>query len=218
MKRKNITSCLAVAGMALAALPASANTLITNGDFGSGTFSGWTTTGQVDIAATPYFGFNSPAWGNYFAAFNSGNMPADGTLYQAIATTAGKAYSLTFDYGVNYYDRGDGSLGQSIMASVLDSTTQNVLATTSVFSNSVALVTSTLNFVATSNSSIIKFTDDPSNNSYNVDGGIDYVSVTDAVTAAVPEPTTWAMMFAGLGVIGLAMRRRTKVIATVSFA
>ncbi|MBB6124472.1 PEPxxWA-CTERM sorting domain-containing protein [Sphingobium subterraneum] len=35
-------------------------------------------------------------------------------------------------------------------------------------------------------------------------------------TAAVPEPTTWAMMLAGFGAMGVAMRRRRKV--AVSFA
>lgn len=35
--------------------------------------------------------------------------------------------------------------------------------------------------------------------------------------AAVPEPATWAMMIAGLGVVGMAMRRRTTRNAAVSF-
>ncbi len=39
-----------------------------------------------------------------------------------------------------------------------------------------------------------------------------------AVAAAVPEPTTWAMMLVGFGSIGYAMRRRSKVRTTVQFA
>ena len=39
-----------------------------------------------------------------------------------------------------------------------------------------------------------------------------------AVTAAVPEPATWAMMLIGFGGIGFAMRRRSKVRTTVSYA
>jgi hypothetical protein len=35
-------------------------------------------------------------------------------------------------------------------------------------------------------------------------------------TTAIPEPATWAMMLGGFGLLGTAMRRRTK--ATVSFA
>lgn len=37
----------------------------------------------------------------------------------------------------------------------------------------------------------------------------DNYTVTIAVSPAVPEPTTWAMMIAGFGMIGGAMRRRT---------
>jgi hypothetical protein len=40
--------------------------------------------------------------------------------------------------------------------------------------------------------------------------------VTDLGGGAVPEPATWAMMIAGFGAVGFAMRRRQNV--TVSFA
>ena len=33
------------------------------------------------------------------------------------------------------------------------------------------------------------------------------------VAAAVPEPTTWAMMIMGFGLVGSAMRRRNAVLA-----
>jgi hypothetical protein len=36
--------------------------------------------------------------------------------------------------------------------------------------------------------------------------------------AAVPEPATWAMMILGMGAVGFAMRRRSKVRTTVKFA
>jgi hypothetical protein len=36
--------------------------------------------------------------------------------------------------------------------------------------------------------------------------------------AAVPEPGTWAMMIAGLGMAGFALRRRTRITATATFA
>lgn len=39
-----------------------------------------------------------------------------------------------------------------------------------------------------------------------------------AATGAVPEPATWAMMVAGFGAMGFAMRRRTKVRTNFSFA
>ena len=39
-----------------------------------------------------------------------------------------------------------------------------------------------------------------------------------ALTAAVPEPATWAMMMIGFGLVGSAMRRRQKVTMRVRFA
>ncbi len=43
-------------------------------------------------------------------------------------------------------------------------------------------------------------------------------TITDAVTPAVPEPATWAMILIGFGGIGFAMRRRMKLAARVSYA
>ncbi|WP_260599889.1 PEPxxWA-CTERM sorting domain-containing protein [Sphingomonas endolithica] len=42
-------------------------------------------------------------------------------------------------------------------------------------------------------------------------GSTTYNFETNAVTPAVPEPATWAMMILGMGAIGFAMRRRMKV-------
>lgn len=41
---------------------------------------------------------------------------------------------------------------------------------------------------------------------------------TAAATPAVPEPATWALMILGMGAVGFAMRRRSKVNTTVRFA
>ena len=48
--------------------------------------------------------------------------------------------------------------------------------------------------------------------------GIDNVSFSSAVTAAVPEPGTWALMLTGFGAVGFTMRRRQKVVTQVSYA
>jgi hypothetical protein len=42
-------------------------------------------------------------------------------------------------------------------------------------------------------------------------------AITQA-TGAVPEPATWAMMILGMGAVGFAMRRKSKVTTRVSFA
>ncbi len=43
-------------------------------------------------------------------------------------------------------------------------------------------------------------------------------ALTGITIAAVPEPATWAMMLIGVGGIGFAMRRRSKVRTSVSYA
>ena len=44
-------------------------------------------------------------------------------------------------------------------------------------------------------------------------------ATSSAVTAAVPEPGTWLLMFAGFGAVGFAMRRRKSMVTTnVAFA
>ncbi|MEW5684002.1 MAG: PEPxxWA-CTERM sorting domain-containing protein [Pseudomonadota bacterium] len=50
---------------------------------------------------------------------------------------------------------------------------------------------------------VIRWTD-------SYDNGVDNIrfDVRPAITAAVPEPTTWAMMILGCGVVGTTMRRR----------
>jgi hypothetical protein len=40
----------------------------------------------------------------------------------------------------------------------------------------------------------------------------------NVATAAVPEPATWAMMIAGFGMVGFAMRRRQRAVARVSYS
>lgn len=42
-------------------------------------------------------------------------------------------------------------------------------------------------------------------------------SITPPSISAVPEPGTWAMIVAGAGIIGFAMRRRSKVRTNTSF-
>lgn len=56
----------------------------------------------------------------------------------------------------------------------------------------------------------------------NNDAGVPFLAgvtlTSEAAVAAVPEPATWAMMLAGFGMIGFALRRRGNVKTTVRFA
>ena len=51
---------------------------------------------------------------------------------------------------------------------------------------------------------------------YDGDEGASYSF--DAVFAGVPEPATWAMMIAGLGLTGAALRRRSSRAARIAHA
>ena len=46
----------------------------------------------------------------------------------------------------------------------------------------------------------------------------DHAFRLESNVAAVPEPATWAMMIAGFGMVGFAMRRRAKVSTAVAYA
>jgi hypothetical protein len=51
-----------------------------------------------------------------------------------------------------------------------------------------------------------------------ISGGNSSYAGTLAVTPSVPEPATWAMMLIGFGLVGFAMRKRSNVRTTVSYA
>lgn len=56
------------------------------------------------------------------------------------------------------------------------------------------------------------FFNDPSENWHGIQIGI------ESVDGAVPEPSTWAMMIAGFGLMGAALRRKQRTQGTIRFA
>ena len=207
---------------ALAMLPASANAanLLTNGSFespliggdfqtflaGSTGIPGWTVTGGlgnasngVDIVHSGIFGF--------VAAADDGvqflDLVAEGStggIMQSFATTVGQTYNVSFAYSHNSFGGlpsasaffeivGNGTLFPSITHS---SGNPNALDWQR-FSGS---------FVANSSLSTLNFIN-------TVGGGNAGILLdTVSVTGAVPEPAAWALMIAGFGLVGGAMRRR----------
>tara|TARA_R110000782_G_scaffold268393_1_gene364779 strand:- start:35721 stop:36416 length:696 start_codon:yes stop_codon:yes gene_type:complete len=222
-----------LATSALYAAPASAANLLTNGSFEDG-FNGWTLGGssgdgyppvvieynQTSSYPTGAFGEAIPtddAVGNpgfdavgthgvYFVA----DLANPQTLTQMVNITSGTQYTFGFDVYVPFN-------GQSNDFDAFFTATVGGFE----FADFAASTTTTGDWLHFSSTGF-----------GNINGPVDFVfeynsfgvpakdfvidRVYFAETSAIPEPATWAMMLAGFGAIGFAMRRRQKV--AVSFA
>lgn len=197
-----IVKTLLAAAVSLAAFGAQANELVTNGSFesitgsnpvggyrvvnaGATDISGWTVGGtSVDIINGAYGAIS----GNSIDMLGS---PGPGSLSQTLSTVVGQTYVLSFDVSYNggsYKDIGVSPAGGA----------QTFFTGASPFNHY------TLQYTATSASTQLAFF---STGGANYSGAVlDNVSV-----AAVPEPETYAMLLAGLGLMGgIARRRRNK--------
>lgn len=197
--RKTAFTAALLGGASFLSLPAHANLLV-NGDFETGTLSGWTASGNVVDVGLPYFGEGSfAADGNYYAVFNAGNVTPNGILSQTIATTIGDSYVLSFDYGSN------GGQTQDITAQVSDPLNTVVASAFEVSdAPSLALAPYTLDFTADATSMTVSFIDYSGNPTNSTDGFLDNVSVDQAA----PEPASLLLMGAGLAGLGVIRRRR----------
>ena len=204
-----------LAGMALVALSpfaAAAPNLITNGSFesngadfisgsfttfaaGSGALLGWDiTTGSVDLINTHW----QPSHGNYSLDLSGGS---DGTIAQSFATVIGQKYVVSFDMAGNP----DDTDALKYLQVGLSQQPIYTFDTTGKSRADMGWTTKSFVFQAVSTQSTLHFAglqDSP----YGV--ALDNVSVS-----AVPEPETFAMLLAGLGLIGAAARRKRQTAA-----
>ncbi len=183
----NIPLAILAIGLALAILPlrsARAN-LIQNPGFETGTFTPWTTTGNLAVAQLPYFNEGSTAVdGTAFATFNAGDSTPNGVLSQSFATVIGTRYMVNYLYGSN------GGQRQSVTASIKDTRGTSLasqFATLPTVSNSLAPFT--FAFTADTTSSTLAFTDFASNPTTSTDGFVDNV-----VVAPVAEPSSLILL------------------------
>ena len=181
------TGLLASVALALATAFAStgaqAANLVVNGGFETGDFTGWT----ANPVSYPMYLVTSPVNSGQYAAQIAGYAYGPDTLEQDFTDVAGQSYVLSF------------SRWQDVA-------TPNGLAVTwngaTVFSETDVLVSGYQQFslrVTGTGSDALVF------GAYN-DPAFTYLD--DVSLTAVPEPATWALMIGGLGLAGLALRRR----------
>jgi hypothetical protein len=192
--------------------------------FSNGSFETPIVTGNTDLAflvGTPWVysgvadaqfltlsgGFGIPAGdGNQYITWG-GNGATGGQLSQTFDTTAGFLYTVTYILATQ--QGGATPPVQSFTAAAFDGAA--LLASVSNSFNSAAGVWqagTTLNFVATSSSTILRFTD-TSVGAASVNWGLDNVVVNSTEpppSGGVPEPSTYGLVGLTLGL--LAYRRR----------
>ena len=154
--------------------------------------AGWTTTSGSGIEVRNGVAGNAYEGHNYVELDSYDNS----AMAQTLTTQAGAQYTLSFEYSARtgvaassnpisvYWD------GNLLGTADLDGTAQS--------GNVWNLYTYT---VTGTGSDVLKFAAGGTNDS--VGGSLDAVSVS-----AVPEPSTTAMMFAGLALIGFSLRKR----------
>lgn len=206
MNSSILRNAAATAVVSLACGGALAANILTNGDFeqsagvtpdgsylkvsaGQNTILGWTVTGtSVDLIQANY-GFITNV------SVDLAGTPGPGGITQSFTATAGYTYKLEWDY---FKNGGFGNLLVSVGSSSLNIT-----------SNPASIVyNQSLFFTAP--------TSGPFSVSFSTANGTNNGPVVDNIAltvAAVPEASEWAMMAAGLGMIGLIASRRRRASA-----
>jgi hypothetical protein len=163
--------------------------LLTNGSFETGDFTGWTQSGNLGFTSVTTGGFGAEA-GIYSVYF--GPVGSDGILSQTFSDTPGSLLKISG------WLAGDGT-GFSEFRMLLDGVSGAYVSPVP----SQGYTQYTFTALATGLDTFsVQFRNDPS-----FDGFDNFVITQSA--SAVPEPSTLALVGAGLAVIG-AMRRRRK--------
>ena len=202
--RTAIASAL-IGALALASLPAHA-TLLNDGSFeGIPVASGnWTTVYPAkalgagwQTASTGYEIRNNVAGkaedGKVFVELDTNR---NSSIWQSVATTAGATYRLSFWYAPRAGVSDDSNTIEALWNDTVIYTVSGNGNTSSAWTELTASVT------GTGNLDTLTFRAAGRSDSYG--GSIDNVSLT----AAVPEPGTYALLLVGLGLMGTIARRR----------
>ena len=195
MKRLLIGTLLAAA----LSVPASAAELVTNGGFESIQFTGWSHTFNNLTGANSISEVHS---GTHAALFGSSEDWPD-TLSQTLTTVAGQNYTLSFWIGSELVlpTAPVNALFQAALDGAVFAWTDSSDFTYSLFTG---------NFVAASNATVLSFSGFNDTGYYLLDdvSVIGQKGVAVDLPGGVPEPTSWALMTLGVGMVGFGLRRR----------
>jgi PEP-CTERM motif len=179
------------AALAFGATQASAAELVQNGGFQTGTFAGWTQSGNTGSTTVSSLAGNASTFGARL-----GPVGSIGTLTQMLNTVANQTYTISFDL-------------RNLQADAFNSFQVLFGGVQIYFSGAGAFPASYLTFngytgvsTGAQTALVFNFRQDPS--FYLLDN----VSVQGL--AAVPEPATWMMLLLGFGMVGSVMRSRRR--------
>lgn len=195
------TKCMAIASVAMASFAAQASTTVFSDTFESASLAlntipaGWAVAdGTVDVVTTGTYGLTC-AGGAGRCVDLDGSTMNPGVLSRTFASVAGMTYTLSFDLSGNQRTAASdtvsvmfGSTTASFTVAKNDPWLQRQVSYTALQGGQV-----TLSFA--------------NSGADNQGAMLDNVSVT-----AVPEPESYALMLAGLGLMGTIVRRRKQAV------
>lgn len=198
--------------------PSVGNSYVLYGN-GSTAITGWTVVDPANaggVAIQPSSQFASlgvvAQEGLQFVDLTGVNGQGKGLQSDAVSTVIGQKYRLSFELG-EFWVRNYGSFGTAAVDVSINGVSQGS------FINAVNLTApgtdwqlETLDFVATSSSTRVKFVNLVGPSYSNLGTGLDAVSLQQ-VSAPVPEPSILALMLAGMGFCAVAARSRAPDIA-----
>jgi hypothetical protein len=202
-----------VAGAANPAIGAVIYTENFNGSAdGSQSVSGWTLTGDVETLNSNDYRTDAGGTGDTgtgeFLGYGAGDTADNGAgNTDGIAVNAGQTYTLSFDYGS--FSQNAGAI-QSLEVDVNHTLLTTITTTGSTADLSKVFAGYSYTFTAPTNSLFLTFKD-VSTNTGSVDGLLDNISVSGA-----PEPSTWALMLAGVAALGTGLRMRRKGVGALA--
>lgn len=177
-----------------------------------------TATNNRDIAVlgNGAFGLSTPFGIDFVDLTGYNDNPAYAGVGQTITTSIGQAYNLTFWLGASLTDgRYAGPVSALVYFGAQTATAFNTGPSNLTATNMIWTMQNVV-FTARTTSTLVGIVGNSSTGGQFI--GLDNVSIAPVAGGGVPEPASWAMMLAGFGAMGLAMRRRRKVAATVSYA